>query len=343
MRRRGLWICGLALGVLCCASAVCAQEGPAIPRFLGDIQAEPKQEIPAPKVEVNISPNTGMPRQEGTAEKFVPISELALQSSEYIDIRYVANSQYPDDLGIWERTRMGYGDQIRRTFLDLRNFYLTDNLFYVGAAVAIAAPLANTHADIGIRDWYQRRVGGGRSRGLDYTADTFAHFGDYWYAIPIYLTCSMSENLFPDSPMAATAAEFGNRSIRAMIVGAPTVGVLQVGLGAERPPQGRSSWRPFTAANSVAGHGFIGAIPFMTAASMTESRMLKALLYTGSLAPVWSRIHEDRHYFSQAFLGWSIAFLSVQAVNNTENPDRNWSVVPIDIPNGVGMGVQVKY
>jgi hypothetical protein len=213
-------------------------------------------------------------------------------------------------------------------------------MLYVGIAVALAAPLANTHADVGIRNWYQAHAGNGQSRGLDQTANVFQQFGAYQYAIPVYLAFSMSGNLCPDSPVIGTVSEFGDRSLRALAVGAPMVGVLQVGLGSGRPDTNDSRWQPFHASDGVSGHAFVGAVPFLTAASMTDSIALQALLVTGSLAPAWSRIHTDQHYFSQAFLGWSIAFLSVHSVYQTES---RFQIVPCDIPKGVGVGVQVQY
>ena len=76
---------------------------------------------------------------------------------------------------------------------------------------------------------------------------------------------------------------------------------------------------------------------------MTDSRVLQAVLVAGSLAPAWSRIHTDDHYFSQVLLGWTIAYLSVQAINQTENDQSRFRIVPCDIPNGVGMGVHITY
>jgi hypothetical protein len=243
-------------------------------------------------------------------------------------------------MGIWERSRLHGSDLIHRTLEDYRNFYLTRNILHVGIAIGLAAPIANTHADIGIRDWYQGGAGGGRSRGLDETARVFKYFGDYQYAVPAYLLLSMSSNLFPDHVLAGVAADFGDRSLRALAVGAPTVGILQVGLGAGRPPIGDSRWQPFRASNGVSGHAFVGAVPFLTAASMTDSHALKAVLIAGSFAPAWSRIHQDRHYVSQAFLGWSIALLSVHSVNQT---DSRYRIVPLDVPNGVGLGLNVEF
>ncbi|MBI3822644.1 MAG: hypothetical protein HY289_08190 [Planctomycetes bacterium] len=76
---------------------------------------------------------------------------------------------------------------------------------------------------------------------------------------------------------------------------------------------------------------------------MTDSYALKALMVASSLGPAWSRMHTDDHYFSQVVLGWSIAYLAVEAVNQTESPDSRCRIIPMAFPNGVGMGVLLQY
>ena len=350
MRRRVLWILGFALLVHgSTAPYACAQDLPPIP-IIVDMPDTPPANAAKPlmlndaNVDVKISPNTAMPRLGSPQEqKVFTLAELALMSNDYIDPRYIANSAHPDDLGLWERGRNHYGDQIHRLVNDYKNFYLSENLLYVGVAIGVAAPLANTHADQGIRDWYQRGAGQGRSRGLDNTANVFKNFGEAKYAIPGYLVLSASGFLWPDHEGAATLGEFGDRGLRALAVGAPALGILQIGLGPESPVRQDSRWHPFRSNHGASGQAFVGAVPFLTAASMTDSPMLQTLLVAGSFGPAWSRIHSDDHYFSQVLLGWSIAYLSVRAVNQTESAQSRFRVVPCDIPKGVGMGVQMQY
>lgn len=351
MRRPIFRLLGFALAVALTAPVPArAQEDGPPPLVTFGLPAVPKLEAPmepatlteAPKVDVPISPNTGMPRLEQPKEgNNIGMAQLAIESNEYIDPRYVLNSQHPDDMGLWERARNGTGEQIHRLVRDYKNFYLSENLFSIGASVAVAAPIANTHADQGIRNWYQN--GAGQSQGANNTANVFKAFGAYQYAIPVYVSFSLSEHIFPDSPAFATLGEFGNRSLRALAVGAPTVGILQVGLGSSRPFTQDSYWHPFQSSHGASGHAFVGAVPFLTAASMTDNRALKVLLVVGSFGPAWSRIQTDDHYFSQVLLGWTIAYLSVESVNLTECQARHLRIVPVEIPKGVGMGVQIDY
>jgi membrane-associated phospholipid phosphatase len=291
--------------------------------------------------EVRISPNTAMPILPTNRPTLI---DAAAASSDYIDPRYVQNSLHPDDKGLWQNLRDGWGDQAHRLVRDFSNFYLTDNLLCVGLAVGVAAPIANTHADIGIRDWYQRQAGQGTSQGADDTAAFFKLFGAHQYTVPGYIVLSAAGNLFPDDPWLGPMGDFGSRSLRALAVGAPTVGVLQVGLGAGRPFTGDSRWHPFRSSKAVSGHVFVGAIPFLTAASMIENRPLQALLFAGSLGTAWSRVHTDDHYFSQVLLGWTIAYLSVQAVNQTESQfGGRVHIVPVQFPTCTGLGVLINY
>src|ERR1019366_5143051 len=127
MRRRFLSLLGFTLALLCGPVPFARAQNPqpilaipvdvpGLPNLAAPVQpplsdgvAKPSE----PNLDVKISPNTSMPRIGPPAEQQLhPISELALQSSEYIDIRYVANSAHPDDPGIFERTRDHYGDQI---------------------------------------------------------------------------------------------------------------------------------------------------------------------------------------------------------------------------------------
>jgi hypothetical protein len=352
MGRRFFRILGLTTAAMFIAASLArAQQDRAYPPASLGLPVVPKFEAPeaapaptdAPKPEIAVSPNTGMPRLEQFKDGGnIGMAALAFDSGEYMDPRYIVNSQRPDDPGIWEMFRDDTGEQLHRLVRDYENFYLSENLLYVGVAVAIAAPLANTNADQAIRNWYQR--GAGQANAANSTAEVFRAFGDYQYAIPVYATLAFGEYLFPECAAVNTLGDFGWRSLRAMAVGAPTFAILEFGLGSARPDNANDSyWHPFRAHDAVSGHAFVGAIPFLTGASMTDNPFLQTLLFAGSFGPAWSRIQTDDHYLSQVLLGWSIAYLSVQSVNLTECQARNMRIVPVDIPKGVGLGVEVKY
>ena len=66
----------------------------------------------------------------------------------------------------------------------------------------------------------------------------------------------------------------------------------------------------------------------MTAAAMTDEPLLKAAFAAGSLAAGWSRINDNAHYLSQVLLGWTVAYLAVDAVSATEMDRYGLHVAP---------------
>ncbi len=97
--------------------------------------------------------------------------------------------------------------------------------------------------------------------------------------------------------------------LRSILVGGPPLLVLQWATGGARPTETdeSSEWRPFHDNNGVSGHSFMGAIPFLSAAKMADNIWIKGSFYAASTLPGISRVNDDAHYFSQAFLGKSFA------------------------------------
>jgi hypothetical protein len=231
-------------------------------------------------------------------------------------------------------------DKVRHDFI---NNYTGRNLRALGLTLILVAPIANTEADDNFQRWYQRHV---RSQGTDRWARVGNKLGEHWVTVPCFLAAAGAGKLCEHWEAGRWVGSWGTRSIRALMVGSPAVGVLQHGLGAGRPfeYEDSSRWRPFHDKNGVAGHGFVGAVPFLTAASMTENRPLKALFFVGSFWTCWARINTDSHFLSQSILGWSIAFIAVQSVSQTEAEYRRWQVVPLEMPEGgTGLGVLIRY
>jgi hypothetical protein len=237
---------------------------------------------------------------------------------------------------LWE----GTCDYLWATWYDQWNYYALDNLALLALGVGVVAPLANSAADQEIRDWYQERV---RCRGLDQVSEWAKAAGDHFYVIPIYVGAACIGKVFEDNPAGSCLNTWATRTTRAALVGAPTVGILQYTLGASRPVEGSSHWRLFGDVNGVAGHGFIGALPFLSAASMTDNPWLRYPLLAGSLATNWSRINDDAHYFSQALLGWWIAYLSMRSVTATDRERAAIQFLPCSGTDAPGVSVLVSY
>jgi hypothetical protein len=212
---------------------------------------------------------------------------------------------------------------------DLENFYLArPNLIRLGVGIAGNALFANTNMDRYIRDRYQEDF---RSSGTDDAAKIAKVFGEGLVAMPVYIGV-YGTGVWLRNP---TMESWAQRSFRATVVGAPALLFLQVAIGSRRPPDGDSKWRPFHSSHGASGHAFIGGIPFITAAKMSENPYLKGVFYGLSALAGLSRINDDDHYFSQAALGWYLAYLSCDAVLKTDKVrDGKTDIAFIPLGNG---------
>jgi hypothetical protein len=226
-------------------------------------------------------------------------------------------------------------DDVRR---DAIAFYEAEDLGLLALGLVGAGALANSTADEDIQEWYQEDI---HSSGTDDAAVVVKVFGDGLVTVPIFAAAWATGYLGENRGALGDVGEWGERSMRSIVVGAPTLLVLQRALGGSRPvEENGSTWRPFEDSNGVSGHSFMGAIPFLTAATMTDDIALKSVLYLGSTLCGLSRINDDAHYFSQSLLGWWIAFLAVEAVDEVEDgKDRRLHVGPIVVEDGVGLGL----
>ena len=121
--------------------------------------------------------------------------------------------------------------------------------------------------------------------------------------------------------------------------------LMQEVLGSSRPADTGmpSQWSPFHASNGVSGHAFMGSVPFITAANMTDNIWAKAGLYFCSTFTGWSRINDDKHYLSQVCLGWWMGYLSCQAVEGTHRANQHFSVTPLVSPEMTGIGLTYQH
>ncbi len=225
-------------------------------------------------------------------------------------------------------------------WLDHQNFYSWPTMSKMLVAVGGAGVLANTSLDQDLHDWYQDDL---RSPESDHVADVVRVFGEGQIIIPTCIGLGLLGSWCDDTLCGHTVGEFGLRSSRALLVGSPPLLALQNGLGASRPGETArgSDWKPFDDDNSASGHAFIGAVPFITAAQMTENPWLRGGLYFCSTWAAWSRVNDDDHYLSQAMLGWWLAYLSCTAVSRTETSDT-FEIVPVSNRDLTGLALVLK-
>ncbi len=231
------------------------------------------------------------------------------------------------------------GDSIEITMEDQYNLYTRKNIISFGLAIGAVAPLANSAMDGNFRNFYQNEV---RNRWTNDISEVTRSFGDAYYAVPFYLMLNLLERPEPGGE-PTDLYTWSNRCLRCTVFGAPPLLITQAMLGATRPERGDSHWDFFAASNSASGHAFVGATPFLVAASMSERPMTRYTFIAMSTLPGLSRINDDAHYLSQVILGWWLSYLTVNAINTTDMQRSGFSVMPF-MPSGEpGVTMQMRY
>lgn len=224
---------------------------------------------------------------------------------------------------------------------DYAEFYTVRNMSYLGSGLAAGALLANTSADTDIRNWYQEDV---RSRSTDKFAKSARLTGEVAIACPVFAGAWLLGLIGENNHVTGVIGEWGNRSLRSVLVGGPPMLAFQQILGSGRPGDGVGSDRtPLKEGHGVSGHAFIGAIPFLSAAEMVDNRVLKSLLYAGSTLAGLSRVNDDQHYASQVLLGWWIAYLAETSVDRSETHRRVLEPVPVVIDGHPGVALTFTF
>jgi len=223
---------------------------------------------------------------------------------------------------------------------DFGNFYLDrGNLTRLGIGIAGAAVFANTGMDPYIRNKYQNDL---RSTGTDDATKIFniSATGITLVLAPAYLGAYGAGKLFHNPTME----EWALKSFRATVVGGPALLLLAAATGGDRPTEGDSNWGAFNNFHGVSGHAYFTAVPFITAAKMSENPYQKAIFYGLSTLTGLSRINDDKHYFSHSALGWYLAYLSCAVVEKGYGPrEGRVHVLLAPVPRGIAITVQKTY
>ncbi|MEM9369428.1 MAG: hypothetical protein AAGD07_25925 [Planctomycetota bacterium] len=228
---------------------------------------------------------------------------------------------------------------------DHRQFYSQESLGLLGGGLLVGAAIANTNTDQWIHDRFQRNVRGATSDDWSEILHANKELGNGIYTLPVMAGAWAASSYFDNSPVAVNAGDWGERSIRSFLVGAPPMLLAQQLTGASRPREAShgSTWRPFADVNGVSGHSFMSALPFINAAKMTENFWAKSAFYAGSFVGPLSRINDEAHYPSQAALGWWFAYLSATAIETTEVTNPRWRVIPFASANHSGLLFEFNY
>jgi hypothetical protein len=225
---------------------------------------------------------------------------------------------------------------------DFRYHYSARPLTEVAIGFGVTGLLANSSADEKIQELFRDELQGDAGDAL---ADLFTTVGDIslpLYSIPIYLGTMWIGGYNKDTESAA--ARWGANSLRGLLIGTPEVLVLQHVAGGQRPEDGEPGWTPFDGDDGVSGHAFSGAVPIITAARMTDKRWLKYTLYVTSTLPGLARVYDDQHYFSQAFMGWWLAYVAAKTVEHTNYGNESTAhIMPLIYSDGGGLQVSIQF
>lgn len=322
----------MLLGVPACSLVPTGNGIPAAPPASSQPSAAPaaavldpglsRQSEPSPQDAPTLPP--GKPEKLGNGPL---IGEVRQDAGGAADTRDVFNTRLQTDIDL--------------SCQDYCHYYSPGNLAFVALGIGLAAPLANTPADLSVRKWYRTKV---RGETTDEIADVFNYAGQLWVVLPIVLEWNaLKGKADEDYAFDGGLYEWSNRSLRAMAVGFPPVLLMYAGLGSSRPDRENSHWHPFQDVHGVSGHTFVGAVPFLTAAAMTDDPLYKYPLVMGSFLTGWARLNNDKHFFSQIALGWWMAYAAVHSVNLTQDERRSLSIAPTMLDDGPGLALQLHF
>lgn len=224
-------------------------------------------------------------------------------------------------------------------FNDYETFYQADRMLRAASVFSLGAIIANTQIDPEIQNWHQSNIKSGFSNDISGVAKLF---GEKSIMVPLSLAAtamqlSSTKNAF---------GQWGQLTFRSYLVGSPAVGALQLLTGGSRPRDHYhdAHWRPFNDDNGVSGHAFMGAVPFLVLSKMKHlTPTQQNLAFFASGLSAWSRVNDDAHFFSQALLGWYMAWEAVDAVT-TNGVNKNWmQVSPYTFGDGVGVSIAVNW
>ena len=250
--------------------------------------------------------------------------------------------------GLWSADGAGWlepGMLLDRVVQDHLHYYSLESMAMMGVGFGAAALMAHTPLDEDLHAEIHWQVWHGDKRDWAEGLHAFKDLGNGRYTLPVFAGAWLAGKLLDDVPGFDIAGEWGERSLRSFLVGAPPLLAMQWVVGASRPGESShgSYWSPFSDTNGVSGHTFMGALPFLSAAKMSDTILLKATFYAASMATGLSRIADDDHYLSQVFLGWVMAYAAATAVDRTQQTDTRLSLFPLVAGDTVGAAVEYRW
>jgi hypothetical protein len=195
----------------------------------------------------------------------------------------------------------GTGDHWRRQ-------YSRRSFLKLGAAVVVAGAVVYSGADEAVTRLHDKHV---RSKSSDRLSRVGYELGQRpWFLA--WAGLAAVDAWVRSNPLT----RWGRANFETMAVGLPVLWTVQRALGADRPSadEPTPNWRPFASDHAASGHAFIGAVPWLNAARAAGLHRWRPLLLMGSTLSGWSRLNDRKHYLSQVWLGWFIAWQATNAV-----------------------------
>lgn len=192
---------------------------------------------------------------------------------------------------------------------DTNNFYKKENGEKFLYVFAIGGIMANSPLDQSIRDFYQNKI---RNENTDYLSKTTKLFGEGDIMIPLMFALDGMGSILNNNELK----DIGRNTLRAYLVGAPSMLLMQKITGGSRPEEIKnpSRWKFFKDENGVSGHAFMGSIPFLVLAKSSENEYLSDFFKGISFCTAISRVNDDAHFPSQILLGWYMGNMAVESV-----------------------------
>lgn len=205
--------------------------------------------------------------------------------------------------------------------IDNENFYQKQNGEKFLYVLIIGGLMANTSVDQSLRDLYQDKI---RNENTNFISKTTKLFGEGDIMIPLMATLSGFGSVLKNDELK----DFGTNTLRAYLVGAPSMLLMQKITGGSRPDEisNASKWKFFKDENGVSGHAFMGSIPFLVLAKSTNNEYFSNFFKGISISTALSRINDDAHFPSQTLLGWYMGNIAVESVfnsNYSSSSDKN--------------------
>lgn len=205
------------------------------------------------------------------------------------------------------RRRGARAPLFRGTGAHWRRQYSRRAFLKLGAAVGAAGVVIYSGLDEAVTAGHDRHV---RSARGDRVARVGYETGQRpWFLV--WAAVASIDAWWRSGPLS----RWGRANFEAMVVGLPILWTVQRGLGADRPSAERPTpdWQPLRTDHAASGHAFIGAVPWLTGARAIGLHRWRPLLLAGSWLAGWSRLNDRKHYLSQVWLGWFIAWQAVAA------------------------------